>query len=84
MNVAPHNFYGPLADLMSAHLCAVAGNLAIMEIEGDDVPWKASLLTRAPQIVAGKFLIPTEPGWGAEPNEQALAAHPWTERRAQI
>jgi galactonate dehydratase len=79
VNVAPHNFYGPLADLMSAHFCAVAGNVAIMEIEGDDVPWKSSLLTRAPQIVAGRFVVPTEPGWGAEPNEEALAAHPWIE-----
>ncbi len=78
VNVAPHNFYGPLADLMSAHFCAVAGNAAIMEIEGDDVPWKTSLLTAGPRIEAGQFIIPSGPGWGAEPNEEALAAHPWT------
>jgi L-alanine-DL-glutamate epimerase-like enolase superfamily enzyme len=83
VNVAPHNFYGPLADLMSAHFCAVAPNLAIMEFEGDDVLWKSSLLTRAPQIVAGRLVIPNEPGWGAEPNEDALAAHPWDEGRSQ-
>ncbi|MGH8149631.1 MAG: mandelate racemase/muconate lactonizing enzyme family protein [Steroidobacteraceae bacterium] len=80
VNVAPHNFYGPLADLMSAHLCAVAPNTAIMEIEGDDVPWKVSLLTRAPQIADGRFIVPSGPGWGAEPNEEALAAHPWGAR----
>jgi L-alanine-DL-glutamate epimerase-like enolase superfamily enzyme len=83
VNVAPHNFYGPLADLMSVHFCAVAPNLAIMETEGDDVPWKSSLLTRAPQIAAGKLAVPSEPGWGAEPNEDALAAHPWAEGRPQ-
>jgi L-alanine-DL-glutamate epimerase-like enolase superfamily enzyme len=77
VNVAPHNFYGPLADLMSAQLCALASNVAIMEIEADDVPWKASLLTHAPQIVDGRFLIPQTAGWGAEPNEEAIAAHPW-------
>ncbi len=26
VNVAPHNFYGPLADLMSAHFCATVPN----------------------------------------------------------
>lgn len=78
VNVAPHNFYGPLADLMSAQFCAVAGNAAIMEIEGDDVPWKYDLLTEPPRIEAGRIRIPTAPGWGAEPREEALAAHPWT------
>jgi galactonate dehydratase len=77
LNVAPHNFYGPLADLMSAHFCAVVPNLAIMEIEGDDVPWKSELLSLAPAIVAGQLTIPQGPGWGAEPDEAAIAAHPW-------
>jgi L-alanine-DL-glutamate epimerase-like enolase superfamily enzyme len=79
VNVAPHNFYGPLADLMSAHFCAVVPNLAIMEIEGDDVPWKYSLLTHAPTIADGQFAIPQGAGWGAEPSEEAIAAHPWRE-----
>lgn len=78
VNVAPHNFYGPLADLMSAQFCAVAGNAAIMEIEGDDVPWKYDLLSVRPRIEAGRFEIPTASGWGAEPREEALAVHPWT------
>jgi galactonate dehydratase len=77
VNVAPHNFYGPLADLMSAHFCAVAGNLAIMEIEGDDVPWKSSLLTRAYDLREGRFVIPTGIGWGADVNEDAVREHPW-------
>ena len=78
VNVAPHNFYGPLADLMSAQFCAVAGNAAIMEIEGDDVPWKYDLLSERPRIEAGRFAVPNGSGWGAEPREEALAAHPWT------
>ena len=77
VNVAPHNFYGPLADLMSAHFCAVAGNVEIMEIEADDVPWKAALLTRAPRVLEGRFVVPTSPGWGADPDVRALAEHPW-------
>jgi galactonate dehydratase len=77
VNVAPHNFYGPLADLMSAHFCAAVPNLEIMEIEGDDVPWKYSLLTQAPVQRDGRLVIPDRPGWGADIDERALTAHPW-------
>lgn len=77
VNVAPHNFYGPLADLMSAHFCAAVPNLEIMEIEGDDVPWKYDLLSTAPEQRDGRCVIPQGPGWGADLDEQALAAHPW-------
>ncbi|HTY94058.1 MAG TPA: mandelate racemase/muconate lactonizing enzyme family protein [Steroidobacteraceae bacterium] len=79
VNVAPHNFYGPLADLMSAHFCAAVPNLEIMEIEGDDVPWKYQLLTRPPQIERGRLRIPEGPGWGADIDERAVATHPWTQ-----
>jgi galactonate dehydratase len=82
VNVAPHNFYGPLADLMSAHFCAIVPNAAIMEIEGDDVPWKYALLGHAPQILDGRFMVPERPGWGAEPDEEVIAAHPWKDRHS--
>jgi L-alanine-DL-glutamate epimerase-like enolase superfamily enzyme len=78
LNVAPHNFYSPLGDLMSAHFSAAAANVAIMEFEGDDVPWKYSLLTKAPDIVKGRFILPAGTGWGADINEQAVKEHPWT------
>jgi L-alanine-DL-glutamate epimerase-like enolase superfamily enzyme len=77
INVAPHNFYGPLADLMAAHFCAATPNVEIMEIEADDVPWKRDLLTAAPITAAGHFHLPMAPGWGADVNEEAVAAHPW-------
>ncbi len=40
VNVAPHNFYGHLCTMMSAHFCAAVPNFRIMEIDIDDVPWK--------------------------------------------
>jgi galactonate dehydratase len=76
-NVAPHNFYGPLADLMAAHFCAAIPNFEVMEIELDDVPWKYNLLTKTPTIEAGLFHLPTGIGWGAAIDEDALAEHPW-------
>jgi galactonate dehydratase len=76
VNVAPHNFYGDLATLMSAHFCAAIPNFRIMEIEVDDVPWKSDLVTSSPVIERGQLLVPTAPGWGADVNEEAVRAHP--------
>src|SRR5262245_50797217 len=76
VNVAPHNFYGPLATMMSAHLCAVVPNLRIMEIDIDTVPWYDELVTVQPQIKDGHLQIPTGAGWGTQINEAAVRAHP--------
>lgn len=76
INIAPHNFYGHLATMMSAHLCAAIPNFRIMEIEVDDVPWKDELVTLAPKIENGELLLPAGPGWGTEVNEEAVRAHP--------
>ena len=76
INVAPHNFYGHLSTLMSAHFCAALPNFRIMEIDIDDVPWKDELVTRPPVIEDGHLVLPTGPGWGADVNEAAVRAHP--------
>jgi galactonate dehydratase len=76
VNVAPHNFYGHLSTLMSAHFCAAVPNFRIMEIDIDDVPWKDDLVTNPPIIEKGELVVPTAPGWGAEVNEEAVRAHP--------
>ena len=76
VNVAPHNFYGPLATLMSAQLCALVPNFRIMEIDVDDVPWIDSLVTTPPRIGNGILNLSDAPGWGAEVNEEAVKAHP--------
>ena len=76
VNVAPHNFYGHLSTLMSAHFCAAVPNLRVMEIDIDDVPWKDDLVTVPPVIEDGHLIVPTGPGWGADLNEEAIRAHP--------
>ena len=76
VNIAPHNFYGPLSTLMSAQLCAIAPNFRIMEIDVDDVPWIDDLVTAPPRIENGALLLSDAPGWGAEVNEAAVRAHP--------
>jgi galactonate dehydratase len=76
INCAPHNFYGHISTLMSAHLCAAMPNFAIMEIDIDDVPWKDDLVSHPPVIENGELIVPTRPGWGADLNEDAVRAHP--------
>lgn len=76
VNVAPHNFYGHLSSLMSAHFCAALPNFRIMEIDIDDVPWKDDLVSEPPRIENGELILPTGPGWGADVNEDAVRRHP--------
>jgi L-alanine-DL-glutamate epimerase-like enolase superfamily enzyme len=80
LTIAPHNYYSHLADLHSAHLCAVMPNVRIMEIDIDDVPWKGPLVTKPPVIRDGHLMMPTGPGWGADIDEAVLREHPWPRR----
>jgi galactonate dehydratase len=76
VNVAPHNFYGHLSTMMNAHFAAAVPNLRIMEIDVDRLPWDDELFTHAPPIENGHLVIPDRPGWGTEPIEDAIRAHP--------
>jgi galactonate dehydratase len=76
VNIAPHNFYGHLATMMNAHFAAAAPNLHIMEIDIDRLPWDNEVFTVQPQFENGHLVVPDTPGWGTEPNEEAIRAHP--------
>ena len=80
VNVAPHNFYGHLCTMMNAHFAAAVPNLRIMEIDIDRLAWDAELFTPVPRIEDGHLMVPDTPGWGIEPNEEGLRAHPPKER----
>jgi len=77
LTIAPHTCDRHLATLMSAHLCAVATHVRILEIDSDDVPWTDDLLTAPLAISEGQLTVPTRPGWGADLNEREVARHPW-------
>ena len=76
VNVAPHNFYGHLCTMMSAHFSAAVPNLRIMETDIDRIAWDEELFTHVPEFVDGHLVMPDRPGWGTEPNEEAVRAHP--------
>jgi L-alanine-DL-glutamate epimerase-like enolase superfamily enzyme len=76
VNVASHNFSGPLSAVISAHFASVVPNFRIMEFDVDEVPWKPKLLTNPPTIQDGTFALPAGPGWGTDIDEVVLRAHP--------
>jgi L-alanine-DL-glutamate epimerase-like enolase superfamily enzyme len=76
VNVAPHNFYGHLCTMMNAHFSAAVPNLRIMETDIDRIAWEHELFTHVPEIVDGHLVMPDRPGWGTEPIEEAIRAHP--------
>jgi len=77
MNICPHNYNGHLSTFISMHLCAIAPNLRIAEVDVDDVPWRDELFTHAPIIRDGCLELPNRPGWGTELNESALEKYKW-------
>jgi galactonate dehydratase len=76
VNVAPHNFYGHLCTMINAHFAAAVPNLRIMETDIDRLPWDHELVTHVPQFENGYLVLPDRPGWGTEPNEEGIRAHP--------
>ena len=76
VNIAPHNFYGHLASFMNLHFAAAVPNLRIMEIDVDRLDWDKELFTHEPAFEQGHLAVPDRPGWGCEPVEEAIRAHP--------
>jgi L-alanine-DL-glutamate epimerase-like enolase superfamily enzyme len=76
INIAPHNFYGDLCTMMNAQFAAAVPNLRIMETDVDRLPWESELFTHAPEFEEGHLIIPDRPGWGTDPIEEAIRAHP--------
>ena len=76
VNVACHNFYGHLCTMMNAHFCAAVPNMRIMETDIDRIAWDQELFSHLPVFEDGHLVVPDRPGWGTEPVEAALRAHP--------
>ena len=55
---------------------AAVPNLRIMETDIDRLAWDHEIVTHVPQIEDGYLVMPDRPGWGTEPNEEAIRAHP--------
>ena len=76
VNCAPHNFYGDLATLMSAHFCAAIPNFLVLEwhwIQRLEL-WR-NFVKEGEIIERGFVTVPDRPGIGVEMNEAAVRKH---------
>lgn len=76
VNIAPHNFYGHLSTFINMHFAASVPNLRIMETDIDRIAWEKDLFTYEPEYVDGHLVVSDRPGWGTDPVEEAIKAHP--------
>ena len=77
MVVALHNANSVLATMSAIHVGAVLPNLMVVETFDDfDEPWVREALPGLPAVSDGHLPLPDAPGFGIEPDEDALAEHP--------
>jgi L-alanine-DL-glutamate epimerase-like enolase superfamily enzyme len=76
VNVASHNYSGPLSAVIAAHFAAVVPNFRIGEHDVDTATWKTSILTQPLRLDGAEIIVPTGPGWGTDVDEAVLRAHP--------
>lgn len=75
---APHNPTGPVCNLASMHLCAVAPAFLILEHQLAESPLYFDVVGGfRPKLVNGCFEVPDTPGIGAELDDTVLRAHPY-------
>jgi galactonate dehydratase len=72
VQVSPHNPSGPVASAASIQLCAHIPNFLILEHAWGEASWRPDLITPPEQFTAGRFRVPSAPGFGIELNEKMV------------
>ena len=62
--------------MMNTYFVAAVPNLHTMEVDIDRLPWEGELFTHVPDYRDGHLPVPSHPGWGTEPIEEAIRARP--------
>lgn len=75
--VAPHNPGGPICTVASMHLAAAVPNFYILEQMEPQREARDRTSRPAIRFEAGRFVLPQGPGWGVEPDLEALKAYPF-------
>ena len=76
--LAPHLYCGPIEALANIQLSTCIPNFLILESIRDFGGFHAELLTRPIEWDSGYVIPPTEPGLGADLDEDVARANPWT------
>jgi galactonate dehydratase len=75
---SPHNPTGPICNLASMHLCAVAPGFLVLEHQLAESPLYYDVVGGyRPKLVDGCFELPGAPGIGVELDDAVLRAHPY-------
>lgn len=75
---SPHNPTGPVCNLASMHLCAVAPAFLILEHQlAESALYFDVVKGFQPKLIDGCFMLPDTPGIGAELDDAVLGAHPY-------
>ena len=74
--IAPHNPTGPVAHMASVHACAGLAGFTRLELQFNESPLFATLVTPSPPVPAqGRVAVPHRPGLGVAFAEQECAGH---------
>lgn len=75
---SPHNPTGPVCNVVSMHICAVAPAFLILEHQLAESPLFHDVAGGyRPQLVDGAFVVPDAPGLGITLDETVLREHPY-------
>ncbi|RUM99513.1 mandelate racemase/muconate lactonizing enzyme family protein [Pseudaminobacter arsenicus] len=76
VNIAGHNFYGHLATMINVHFLAAMQNVKVLELDVDRLKWDNEFYPNSFEMKDGAIVVPDTPGWGIEPDEEAIRARP--------
>lgn len=78
VHFSPHNPTGPVCNLASMHLCAVAPAFLMLEHQLAESPLFYEVAGGYwPKLVNGAFELPDAPGLGINLDDAVLARHPF-------
>ena len=94
ISLIPHNPFGPLTTLMTAHFGAASPNFTLMELPQAGIPGspeaeaqrlrKTFVETDDFEVSEGYLPLPAGPGWGARINLENVSRHPYQPWRRPV
>ncbi|HJN40375.1 MAG TPA: mandelate racemase/muconate lactonizing enzyme family protein [Chloroflexota bacterium] len=93
ISLIPHNPFGPLTTVMTAHFAAATPNFTLMELpqaglpgsrEADAQALRRSFVEVDTTVSDGHLALPEGPGWGARVNLDEIARHPYQPWRRPV